>query len=447
MIKKPNVLIVFADQWRAQAMGYAENPDVRTPNIDEFSKNCVDFTNAVSGSPVCSPYRASLMKGQYPTTHGVFLNDVCLNSTTASIADSFAADGYDTAYIGKWHIDGHGRSGVIPRERRQGFDYWKVLECTHDYNNSPYYAGDSDEKQYWEGYDAFAQTDDALEYLKNHNDDKPFFMGLSWGPPHAPYETAPEEFRRMYDPETITLRENVPAEHAEEARVKIAGYYAHCTALDYAFGRTIRFLKDNSLYDDTIVLFTSDHGDMLDSQGEVKKQRPWDESIRVPFLIKPATSFSSGHLDAPIDAPDIMPTLLGLAGVSIPESVEGIDFSDLVLGGSDPGDGAALLSCPHPFGQWSKKHHGGREYRGVRTNRHTYVRDLSGPWLLYDNELDPYQKTNLVDVSDSREIRGELDSLLQRKLENIGDEFLASDEYIKKWGYDVDDTGTVGYTL
>ncbi|NOY74474.1 MAG: sulfatase [Kiritimatiellaeota bacterium] len=448
IMKKPNVLIVFADQWRAQAMGYAGNSDVRTPNIDDFSRNSVDFTNAVSGTPVCSPYRASLMKGQYPTTHGVFLNDVCLNSTTSSIADAFAADGYDTAYIGKWHLDGHGRSAFIPHERRQGFDYWKVLECTHDYNNSPYYAGDSDEKRYWNGYDAFAQTNDALEYLKHHGNDNPFFMCLSWGPPHAPYDTAPEAFKRMYDPETTTLRENVPLEQAERARRDIAGYYAHCTALDQAFGRIVRFLKEKSLYDDTIVLFTSDHGDMLGSQGEVKKQRPWDESIRVPFLLKPAGVFSPRSLEAPIDAPDVMPTLLGLAGgVATPESVEGIDFGDYALGGNDPSDGAALLSCPHPFGQWTKTRCGGREYRGIRTTRYTYVRDLRGPWLLYDNALDPFQKRNLADDDDLRGIRAELELILQAKLDKIGDEFLPGNKYVRKWGYEVNEDGTVEYTM
>ena len=449
MSDAPNVIVVFGDQWRAQAFGYAGNANVATPAFDEFSDECVNFTNAVSGCPVCSPYRASLMTGLYPVNHGVFLNDVCLDVSAPTLAETFATAGYDTAYIGKWHIDGHGRSAYIPPERRHGFDYWKVLECTHDYNNSPYYAGDSTEKRYWEGYDAFAQTDDAISYISSREEErKPFLLCLSWGPPHAPYETAPEEFRRRYSPDRVVLRDNVPSESAEKAAVDLAGYYAHCSALDSAFSKFLSFLKEKFLYDDTILLFTSDHGDMLGSQGEVKKQRPWDESIRVPFLLKPAHLEAPKTLSAPIDAPDLMPTLLGLAGIEIPDTVDGRNFSDYINGESDdPSEDCALISCPHPFGQWSKPHYGGREYRGIRTSRHTYVRDLDGPWLLYDNLVDPFQLRNLVDDPAFEALAKELDSKLSAKLAEVGDEFLPSDHYIREWGYKVDDTGTVGYEL
>jgi arylsulfatase A-like enzyme len=441
---KPNVIIVFGDQWRAQAFGYAGNAGVKTSNIDAFAENSVNFFNAVSGCPVCSPYRASLMTGQYPSTHGVFVNDVCLSTAAPSIADTFSAAGYDTAYIGKWHIDGHGRSNYIPPERRQGFDYWKVLECTHDYNNSLYYAGDSDEKLYWEGYDAIAQTDDAINYISNHDSKKPFFLCLSWGAPHAPYETAPEEFRKLYNQDTIKLRDNVPDKNKQQASKELAGYYAHCSALDVCFGKILQLLKESSLDENTILLFTSDHGDMLGSQGEVKKQRPWDESICVPFLLK-VPDVSSCSFDTPIDAPDIMPTLLGLADIPPPDSVEGIDFSDVIRGGKDSSDGAALLSCIHPFGQWTRHLHSGREYRGLHTEKYTYTRDLAGPWLLYDNDADPFQKNNIVEYENYSYVVEELDDLLSKKLEALGDDFLPGDEYIKKWKYKTDENGTVPY--
>ena len=192
-MKPPNIVFVFGDQWRAQATGYAGNPIVQTPNLDRLAQESINFYQAVSGCPVCSPYRASLLTGQVPLTHGVFVNDVYLGPNAPSIAQTFADNGYDTAYIGKWHVDGHGRSNPIPPERRQGFDYWQVLECTHNYNQSAYYAGDSDEKRTWEGYDAIAQTRDAQRYIREHDRDRPFLLMLSWGPPHAPYGTAPEE--------------------------------------------------------------------------------------------------------------------------------------------------------------------------------------------------------------------------------------------------------------
>ncbi len=446
-MKKPNVVFVFGDQWRAQATGYAGNSVVQTPNIDALAAESIDFTHAIAGCPVCSPYRASLLTGQQPLTHGVFVNDVCLNNGATSIAQAFAAAGYDTAYVGKWHVDGHGRSNYIPPERRQGFEYWKVLECTHNYNHSAYYAGDSDEKLFWEGYDAIAQTRDVQQYIRDHDKSKPFLMMLSWGPPHAPYETAPEEYRARYKPEDVVRRPNVPDEMAGQAREWLAGYYAHCTALDDCIGELLKTLRDEGIEDDTIFVFTSDHGDMLGSQGQVKKQRPWAESIRIPFLLRyPAAFGRKGRkVEAVIDAPDVMPTLLGLAGLPIPDTVEGLDFADYLRGGPDPSNGAGVLQCPHPFGQWTASKHGGREFRGLYTVKHTYVRSLDGPWLLYDNDADPYQLDNIVNQPEYADLQAQLDRELQARLDARGDEFRPGMEYIKQWGYTVSENGTVPY--
>ncbi len=141
--RKPNVVFIFADQWRAQAAGYAGNRDVRTPNLDKLAGQGVNFSNAVSCCPVCSPLRASLMTGRYPLSHGVFLNDVRLSNEAVSVAQAFGAAGYKTGYIGKWHLDGNSRTAFIPRERRQGFEFWKAFGCTHNYNNSFYYGDEN----------------------------------------------------------------------------------------------------------------------------------------------------------------------------------------------------------------------------------------------------------------------------------------------------------------
>src|SRR5436190_9750684 len=173
-VKRPNIVFVLADQWRAQAMGYAGDPNVKTPNLDRLESVSVNFTHAVSGLPVCSPCRASLLTGQRATTHGVFLNDAHLRDDAVTFAEVLRSAGYDTGIIGKWHLNGHGRLSFIPREHRQGFDYWKVMECTHAYNNS-YYYGDGPEKLLWPGYDAAAQTDDAQAYIRQHSgSEKPF---------------------------------------------------------------------------------------------------------------------------------------------------------------------------------------------------------------------------------------------------------------------------------
>ncbi|MCG3198864.1 MAG: sulfatase [Candidatus Omnitrophica bacterium] len=443
---KPNLVYVFADQWRAQATGCTGDPNAKTPHVDALAGESLNFTHAVSGCPVCSPYRGSLLTGQYWLTHGVFLNDVCLGNEATSFAEALNEDGYDTAYIGKWHLDGHGRSSFIPRERRQGFQLWRVLECTHDYNDSLYY-GDDPTPLRWEGYDAIAQTREAERYLREHKGEKPFALFLSWGPPHDPYLTAPQEYRDLFDPEKLVLRPNVPKEMEAEARKMLAGYYAHCAALDACVGDLLKTLGDLGQADNTLFIFTSDHGDMLYSHGEKNKQRPYDESIRVPFLLRfPSRLGGTGkELKTLLNTPDILPTVLGLLGINPPDTAEGIDFSSELLAGREPVVDAALYACPAPFGQWTRNQ-GGRECRGIRTLRHTYIRDLNGPWLLFDNETDPYQMDNLCGKEEVQELQARLDQLLATKLAERDDRFLPAADYIAKWNYTVDENGTVPYS-
>jgi arylsulfatase A-like enzyme len=406
------------------------------------------MTHAVSGCPVCCPYRASLLTGQRPLTHGIFLNDLSLRPDSVTLGEVFKKAGYDTAYIGKWHLDGHGRLNFIPRERRHGFDYWKVMECTHQYNDSAFY-GDTPEKQKWEGYDALAQTRDAQEYLRAHaGGAKPLLLILSWGPPHNPYEAAPGQFRRLYDPAKLKLRANVPAAVEQQARKDLAGYYAHCSALDQCLGQLWQTLADTGLERNTIFVFTSDHGDMLGSQGTARKQRPWDESIRVPSLwhFPAVLGREERQSTALINAEDVMPTLLGLCGVKIPKTVEGYDYSKHLRTGKGPLPEAALITCVAPFGEWLRGQ-GGREYRGIRTARYTYVQDLNGPWLLYDNQQDPFQLTNVCNRREAVTLQKKLAGLLKEKLRQTGDRFLPGEDYIKKRGYKIDANGRTGALL
>jgi arylsulfatase A-like enzyme len=443
---KPNILLVIADQWRAQAFGFAGDTNVKTPNLDRLANESVRFINAVAGMPVCCPTRASILTGQRPLTTGVFLNDVPLDPNAVTLPKVLSQQGYDTGYIGKWHLNGDGRSKFIPRERRQGFDYWKVLECTHDYNHSYYYA-DGPEKLLWEGYDAIAQTRDAAGYIRGHATGKnPFFLVLAWGPPHDPYQSAPEKYRALYSPEKIKLSANVPEAMRGETRKMLAGYYAHCSALDDCIGELWTTLKEAGLEKNTLLLFTADHGDMLGSHGGRNKQQPYDESIRIPMLFHWPAGFgvSSHKLDAPINSEDLMPTILGLCGVAIPSSVEGLDYSGYVRGGQNPSDGATVISCAAPFAQWNRRV-GGREFRGIRTTRYTYVRDLNGPWLLFDNLTDPGQMTNLAGKSQYAALQAELETTLKRKLAAAHDEFLPASDYIRKWNYVVNADGTVPY--
>ena len=440
---KKNVVFVFSDQWRWCDHGYAGNKEVKTPNLDDLAAESVHFTHAVANMPVCSPWRASFLTGQYPLTHGLFLNDLRLNTKATSLAQAFGQAGYNTAWIGKWHIDGTGRDQPIPRERRQGFDHWRVLECTHNYKHSEYFAGDELKKRTWPGYDAYAQTDEAIDYVKSQPKDKPFLLCLSFGPPHDPYRMCPEDLLEHYDGKTLTFRPNVPEASRAQAKSTYAGYYAHIDALDQCMGKLLTALRASGQLENTIFVYTSDHGDMLHSQGMLKKQRPWDESIRVPLLIR-LPDGKARTINGPISTPDLMPTLLGLCGLPAPKTVEGRNLASVVQGKRKWDDDAALILCAAPFGEWLRKN-GGREYRGVRTVRYTYVRDINGPWLLYDNQEDPYQQINRVGDPALKSVQADLEKKLVAKLKATGDAFLPADELIRRCGYKTDTNGTVDY--
>jgi len=441
---RPNIVFVLTDQWRAQATGYAGDPNVKTPHLDALAERSINIENTVSICPVCTPYRASLMTGKYPLSTGMFMNDLYLPSEELCMAEIFKRAGYDTGYIGKWHLDGHGRDEYIPKERRQGFDTWKVLECTHTYNTSHYYADDDPKMRTWDGYDAYPQTADAQAYIREHaKGDKPFLLVMAYGGPHFPHHTAPEALKALYPPDSIELRPNVPEAWKDRARKEAQGYYAHCTALDTCVNDLYNTLEETSIAGNTIFVFTSDHGEMLGSQGQPprQKQRPWDESILVPFLLRyPAACGQQGRkVSTPIHTPDILPTLLSLAGVPIPDTIEGEDVSRLVLR-KKPEDRAVLFMNVSPFGAGDRK-----GFRGIRTARYTYVRDSDGPWLMYDNETDPYQMTNLLDQPEYAALQKQLERKLQFKLKQTSDKLQPKQHYLKEWGYTVDRWGNIPY--
>jgi arylsulfatase A-like enzyme len=443
-------LVIHVDQWRAQSAGYAGDRDVITPNLDSLAVSAANFENAVSGVPVCTPYRASFMTGQRPLTNGVFMNDILLDTNAVSIAKVFAASGYSTGYIGKWHLDGNYRfSFTPPGARRQGFQYWKAVNCDHNYNHSIYYDNDDSTRRYWQGFDVIAQSKDATLYIKDHaKDQHPFFLMIAFGPPHNPYYEAPEPYKNRYDPLKIKLRVNVPDSMQQQVRKDQAAYYSQMTAIDDQIGKIITTLKQQGIYDNTILIFTSDHGELMGSHGSYRKQQPYDESIRVPLLIHYSgkNRIKPGNYPAMINAEDIMPTLLGLSAVKIPPIVEGKDFSKYLQGlEKDPKDTVAVIACIQPFGEWMRAK-GGKEYRGIRTPRYTFVRDLNGPWLLFDNSSDPYQMNNLVANPAYDALRSELDGILMQKLKEAKDEFLPGAFYLKKFHYPpLNSTGTVGY--
>lgn len=441
--KMPNVVFILTDQWRAQALGYSGDPNVKTPRLDELAARSLNFENTVSICPVCTPQRASLLTGKRPTTTGMFFNDLYLPAEQLTMGNIFKEAGYDTAYIGKWHLDGHGRANYIPPERRQGWDYWKVLECTHAYTESDYYAGNDPTKRMWDGYDAYAQTDDAIAYINDHkNSENPFILFMAYGGPHFPHHNAPAELMELYPPESIALRPNVPEEMQALARKELQGYYGHCTAIDSCVGKLFDTIQDQDMEEDTIFIFTSDHGDMHGSQGMKprRKQLPYDESICVPFLCHYPPRHKSGKvISTPVTTPDILPSLLSLAGIPIPDDLDGDNLSELFTHAPVAKDRPALFMSvmPHDYRDYSP-------YRGIRTSRYSYVVSTEGPWLLYDNETDPYQMDNLVNRPEYADLQSQLDAELRNVLEAGDDRVMSGEEAVAKWGYVLKDGWYIG---
>jgi len=449
---KPNIVLIFADQLRSMELGCYGGKQIPTPNMDRLAAQGVRLTHAISTYPICSPYRGMLMTGLYPMRNGMVCNDHTLRPGVPSLATACRSAGYQTAYIGKWHLDGNSRTDYIPPERRLGFQHFMALECTHDYFKSKYFADDSDQPQYWEGYDAEAQMHAAQNYVREQAKTGPFLLCLAWGPPHDAY-IAPKKYMDRLKPADIVFRTNVaeraqcdalrehprfnlPKEYADirqrheqwldsddTLRKATVGYLAATMALDDYLGELMQTLKDAGVLDNTIIVFTSDHGDCLGSHRFYGKDTPFEESISVPMLVRyPARIQPGSKTEALFSPVDIMPTVLGLAGVDCPK-VDGLDLSHVIAGhAKDPRDGVLLMGMTHFCN--ASVINGMDVWRGVRTSRYTYARYEDGtPWLLYDNVADPFQMRNLAADPASAGVRETLNQQLARLLAEAGDPF------------------------
>ncbi len=439
--KKPNLVFIFADQLRSQALGCYGDKQARTPNIDKLAAQGARFTNAISTWPVCSPFRGMLLTGRYPMSNGVVENNYPLLPGQNTIASVLKAHGYETGYIGKWHLNGGMKD--VPKNRRQGFDYWMppqggILTSVR-----------GGTEQTWR---PDVQTGYAVDYIKAHKG-KPFCLFMSWNPPHDPY-IAPDKFMQMFPISKMRLRPNT-AESAivrrelkrhpvppdsdigkkrsawrkrldsdDGIRAIMSGYYAATAGLDVCIGRIMNTLEQAGIAEDTILVFSSDHGDMLGSHRMCLKQEPFEESISIPFIVRYPRVVQRGTVtDALLSPVDIMPTLLGLAGAACPDSVEGINLAQAATGKRSDQQDALLIMKMMPGGNpWAIN--AATEWRGVRTKSHTYARLANGgPWLLFDNKSDPYQMKNLVDDPAHKKLRDKMETTMQSLLKKAHDPF------------------------
>lgn len=426
-MKRPNIIFIFTDQMRASAMGGADE-NVKTPNLDKFASEGTRFTRAVSNTPICGPARASIMTGLHTLHHRLVNNDKELETGFRTLAGCLTESGYDCGYIGKWHMGPPDRGAFIPPgPKRLGFDdFWASYNCNHRYFDGYYYR-DKPEPEWIEGYEPFGQTKIAREYIKRKSEqDNPFCMFLSFGPPHCPYKEVPQKYLDMYPENEIELRANAPG-HADKSI--IAGYYAHITALDECFGEIMKTVDEAGIKNNTLVVFTSDHGDMLFSHDRGWKCKPWAESTMVPFITRWPGKVPEGKVTGRlISLVDVMPTLLGIAGVRIPEEVQGRDMSGLLSGGEKNLQDSVFINFPV-----SPKKFSFNEWRGVITERYTYARFRDKSWVLYDDSKDPYQLENLAGSSEHEELEQSLKEKLNHWLEELEDPFETTEQVSEKY--------------
>ena len=415
---RPNILFIMPDQLRAQSLGYAGNSDVRTPNLDRLAAASVVFRKTFANTPVCCPARANILTGTYAHRNGMTANDLRLRESETSIAEILGRAGYRTGFVGKWHLDGGQRMPgfVPPGPRRQGFEFWAANECSHAHFNTQYFR-DSPEAIPMKKFEAEGWTDLGIEFLQSYKkDSRPFFLAIQMGPPHDPYK-APEEYSKLYDPEKLRMRPNWQEKQGVPGPKQIAEYYGMITAVDHQVGRLLKTLDDVGIAENTIVLVSSDHGDMLGSQGLRLKRKPWEESIGIPGILRYPAKAKARQTDCIFTQVDFAPTLLGLCGIKVPGNMQGVDLSRVVLGQKQDEPDSAFFQIFGPF-QGDGTDDG---WRGVRTHNYMYARWETKPWVLYDLKNDPYQQKNLVDDPGSKAILADMEKRLASWMKRTGD--------------------------
>ncbi|MCZ2148821.1 MAG: sulfatase [Bryobacterales bacterium] len=451
---RPNILFILPDQVRPRDLSINGGDNVVTPHIDSLAKEGVSFTNALSTCPLCTPYRGMMLSGRYPTHTGMVINWLESNPADPSIARALRSAGYGTGYIGKWHLNAGKmkRDGLFmsqeareleaaanyavrpkveqdyvksnpepefvpPGPSRRGFDFWAAYNFHTEFRHSYYYR-DTSERLYYPGYETMGQAEVAIEYMRGRQAARqPFFAVVSPHPPHQPWTEAasppgyPDRVRRQ-----VSRSPNVPPSGARE-RGDLRYYYAMLASVDDAVGRMLGFLHSSGLEENTIVVFTSDHGEMMGSHGKWEKMSPYEDAVRVPLFVRWPGRIRPGARSGTLFTPmDHLPTLLSLAGVRSPYTqIDGMDLSGAALGRPAPERDAVLMMNYSSHWDYFHSEWPWPEWRAVRTGRHTYVKWYSGEEQLFDNPADPYQMRDLSKTAGSllKQLRSRLAALLK----------------------------------
>ncbi|MCL2509365.1 MAG: sulfatase-like hydrolase/transferase [Oscillospiraceae bacterium] len=449
-MKKPNILFLFSDQQRHDTLGCYNSSVDFTPNLDQLAAEGVRFENAFTCQPVCGPARACLQTGLYATQTGCYRNGIPLPQTVTTIADRFGQSGYETAYIGKWHLASAGTKPV-PSEQRGGYrDYWMaadLLEFTSD-GHGGYMFDTHDRRVDFKGYRADCQTDFVLDYLQNRELGKPFFGFVSYLEPHhqngaGHYQgpagsksrfkdyPVPEDLKAFRRPLSKPVTEKDRQDTAHQFRKRSLGDWAEeypdylgcCASLDENVGRIVRALKERGIYENTVIVYTSDHGSHFRTRNAEYKRSCHDSSVHVPLVIR-GPGFTGGKAFSElVSLIDLPVTLMQCGGIEIPSGLQGNPLQKLTRG--DHSDWPQEV-----FIQISESQVG----RAIRTKRWKYsvkapfkngwIHEDSGIYreeFLYDLENDPHELRNLVDRKEYGEVRAELRQRLIKRMTKAGE--------------------------
>ncbi|WP_276270844.1 sulfatase-like hydrolase/transferase [Haloarcula litorea] len=415
----PNVLVVLTDQQRWDTVGAYGNPMELTPTVDGMADEGTLFEQAISPQPLCAPARASIQTGQYATEHGVWKNGIELPDVDHLLGRQFADAGYDTGYVGKWHLATTG-TDPIPPEQQAGYDYWRaadLLEFTSHPEEGYVYDGDG-ERVDFEGYRVDATTEHAKAFLERDRD-RPFFCFLSYLEPHHQNDleayVAPEGYADRYaNPWVPPDLEGVPGDWYES----LPDYYGICRRIDECVGDLLATLEEQGVREDTVVVFASDHGSHFRTRNEEYKRSCHESSVRVPLVATGPGFEDGGRVRELASLLDLPPTLLDAAGVDPPDPMAGRSLLEAVDG--DPDEWRDEV-----FVQVSESALG----RALRTDRWTYgvydpdaegteraAGDSYRERYLYDLRADPYQRVNLAGHDDYADVAANLRARLADRI-------------------------------
>ncbi len=420
---KPNVVVFFTDQQRWDCSGLHGNPLDLMPNFDRIAARGTHVANSFTCQPVCGPARASLQTGLYASTHGSVTNGIPLTRDYPDLGSLFANGGYHTGYIGKWHLGSPDDCGRVRHEDRGGYQYWlaaNALEATSDTYDTIVYDGDGNEVKL-PGYRVDALTDAAIRYIDDHQRE-PFFLFLSHLEPHFQNHVddypPPEGYRQRYEsrwaPPDLAALGGSTHHH-------LGGYWGMVKRLDEAFGRLLDALKSLNMLDNTIVLFTSDHGCHFRTRNKEYKRSCHESSIRVPTAITGPGFMGGGHVHELVSLVDLPPTLLDAAGLAVPDHMQGRSILPLLRGTSGGWSDDVFVQISES-----------QVARSVRTKRWKYC--VSAPdatqdagaeryveEALYDLQHDPYELANLVKCESHAKVCEVMRNRLLRRMAEAGE--------------------------